>query len=89
MRLSAVCAGDRVTISVSDNGAGIAPEHLPFLFDRFYRVDAARSTTDSTGLGLAVVRSIALLHGGAAGVESTVGEGSTFSLHLPRPRPAP
>ncbi|MFK3741335.1 heavy metal sensor histidine kinase [Massilia sp. TN1-12] len=89
VRLSAVCAGDRVTISVSDNGAGIAPEHLPFLFDRFYRVDAARSTTDSTGLGLAVVRSIALLHGGAAGVESTVGEGSTFSLHLPRPRPAP
>lgn len=74
-----------VTISVSDNGVGIAREYLPLLFDRFYRIDTARSAPDSTGLGLAVVRSIAELHGGRASVDSTPGKGSTFYLHFPQP----
>jgi two-component system heavy metal sensor histidine kinase CusS len=72
------------TISVSDTGTGIAPEHLPHLFDRFYRVDAARTSGDSTGLGLAVVRSIAELHGGSVSVTSTPGQGARFDMRFPR-----
>jgi two-component system heavy metal sensor histidine kinase CusS len=79
---------DAILISVCDNGAGIAPEHLPFLFDRFYRVDAARSATDSTGLGLAVVRSIAELHGGGVSVRSQPGQGSCFEMRFPARQPA-
>jgi two-component system heavy metal sensor histidine kinase CusS len=70
-------------IAVVDDGCGIAPEHLPHLFDRFYRADPARSSTDSTGLGLAVVRSIAELHGGAVTVDSAPGKGAAFVLRLP------
>ncbi|MDQ2990695.1 MAG: heavy metal sensor histidine kinase, partial [Pseudomonadota bacterium] len=84
IRLEASESGDAVVISVSDNGAGIAAEHLPHLFDRFYRADAARSAADSTGLGLAVVRSIAELHGGTVEVRSLVGAGATFALRFPR-----
>jgi two-component system heavy metal sensor histidine kinase CusS len=73
-----------VEISVLDSGAGIAAEHLPHLFDRFYRADAARSSSDSTGLGLAVVRSIVELHGGTVGVDSVVGEGARFTLLFPQ-----
>ncbi|MDL2353890.1 MAG: heavy metal sensor histidine kinase [Pseudomonadota bacterium] len=76
--------GDAIVISVTDNGVGIGAEHLPFLFDRFYRADAARSSADSTGLGLAVVRSIAELHGGSVSVHSTLGAGATFVLRLPK-----
>jgi len=72
------------TISVSDTGTGIPAEHLPHLFDRFYRVDAARSSGDSTGLGLAVVRSIAELHGGSVSVTSTPGQGARFDMRFPR-----
>jgi two-component system heavy metal sensor histidine kinase CusS len=70
-------------IAVVDDGCGIAPEHLPHLFDRFYRADPARSSTDSTGLGLAVVRSIAELHGGTVTVDSAPGKGAAFTLRLP------
>ncbi len=90
IRLLGTATADAVIIAVSDTGAGIDARHLPHLFDRFYRADAARSSTDSTGLGLAVVRSIAELHGGTAGVTSSPGQGSTFTLrfpHTPRPRP--
>lgn len=73
-----------VEISVRDSGAGIAAAHLPHLFDRFYRADAARSSSDSTGLGLAVVRSIVELHGGTASVESRLGEGARFALRFPQ-----
>lgn len=73
-----------VILSVADNGSGIAAAHLPFLFDRFYRADAARSSSDSTGLGLAVVRSIVELHGGTVAVESAVGRGSCFTLSFPQ-----
>jgi two-component system sensor histidine kinase SenX3 len=71
-------------ISVSDNGPGIAAEHLGRVFERFYRVDDARSRgTGGTGLGLAIVRHIALLHGGDVSVTSEVGTGSTFTLAIP------
>jgi len=86
VRLLAERQRDGVMVAVRDDGAGIAANHLPHLFDRFYRADAARSSTESTGLGLAVVRSIAELHGGRAEVESSPGKGSTFTLHFPQPR---
>jgi signal transduction histidine kinase len=71
-------------ISVADNGPGIAAEHLGRVFERFYRVDDARSRgTGGTGLGLAIVRHIALLHGGDVSVTSEVGSGSTFTLSIP------
>jgi len=72
-------------IAVSDEGVGIAREHLPRLFERFYRVDKARSRDlGGTGLGLSIVKHIAQVHGGTVSVESVVGRGSTFRLHLPR-----
>lgn len=70
--------------SVEDNGEGISPEHIPFLFDRFYRVDASRTSTENTGLGLAIVKTITELHGGKVAVISTPGKGSTFTLSLPQ-----
>lgn len=74
-----------VLISVQDFGIGIPREHFPRLFERFYRVDKARSRTlGGTGLGLAIVKHIAQAHRGYVRVESTPGEGSVFTLHLPR-----
>ena len=71
-------------MSVQDEGIGIPQEHLPRLFERFYRVDKARSRErGGTGLGLAIVKHIAQVHGGQVSVVSTLGEGSTFTLHLP------
>jgi len=72
-----------VVISVQDQGCGISPEHLPRLFERFYRVDTGRSRRlGGTGLGLAIVKHIAQVHQGTVSVESVPGEGSTFSIHL-------
>jgi len=77
--------GDEIVVSVTDAGQGIAREHLPRLFERFYRVDKARSRDlGGTGLGLAIVKHIAQIHGGRVSVESVVGGGSTFRVHLPR-----
>jgi two-component system phosphate regulon sensor histidine kinase PhoR len=74
-----------VIISVEDHGIGIAQKHLPRLFERFYRVDKARSRNmGGTGLGLAIVKHIAQAHGGHVSVESKLGEGSCFSIHLPQ-----
>jgi two-component system phosphate regulon sensor histidine kinase PhoR len=74
-----------VIISVQDYGIGIAQKHLPRLFERFYRVDKARSRNmGGTGLGLAIVKHIAQAHGGYVKVESKLGEGSRFSIHLPQ-----
>jgi len=73
-------------IAVRDYGPGIAPEHLPRLTERFYRVDVADSRAQGgTGLGLALVKHILNRHGGRVTVESTRGSGATFTLHLPLP----
>ena len=72
---------------VADNGPGIAPEHLPRLTERFYRVDRSRSReTGGTGLGLAIVKHVVQRHGGELAIASTVGQGSTFSIVLPSAR---
>jgi two-component system phosphate regulon sensor histidine kinase PhoR len=74
-----------VMIRVSDRGVGIAPEHLPRLFERFYRVDKARSRElGGTGLGLAIAKHIVQAHGGSIDVGSTPGKGSVFTIILPR-----
>lgn len=74
----------QVTIRITDNGCGIAPEHLSKVFDRFYRVDQARSTdTYNTGLGLAIVRSILAMHGGTVSIESELYKGTTVTLNFP------
>jgi two-component system sensor histidine kinase SenX3 len=75
---------DRVVITVRDHGIGIPTRDLERIFERFYRVDKARSrATGGTGLGLAIVRHVAQVHGGDVSVESVEGEGSTFRLALP------
>jgi len=76
--------GHDAEIAVSDTGPGIAPEHLPRIFDRFYRVDEARSSSDGgSGLGLAIARAIADAHHARIDVASTVGKGTTFTVRLP------
>lgn len=82
--LDAQDRGAAIALTVSDDGCGIGAEHLPMIFDRFYRVDAARSAADSTGLGLSVVRSIAELHGGSVSATSKPGSGTTFTLLIPK-----
>jgi len=75
--------GDCV-IEVADDGPGIAAEHLPRLFERFYRVDKGRSRRlGGTGLGLSIVRHIVASHGGSVGVQSRLGEGTRFTIRLP------
>jgi len=73
-----------IKLRVQDNGVGIAPEDLPFVFDRFYRADKSlqRNGTES-GLGLAIAKSIVEAHGGSISVESALGEGTTFTIALP------
>ena len=83
--LTAAPEGGAVRIDVEDTGCGIAPEHLPHVFDRFYRADAARSGgSGRVGLGLALVKSIAALHRGSAAVASTVGQGTRVTLLFPQ-----
>jgi two-component system, OmpR family, phosphate regulon sensor histidine kinase PhoR len=78
-------SGERDQISVHDTGDGIPAQHLERLFERFYRVDRARSRElGGTGLGLAIVKHLALLHGGEVTVDSELGKGSTFTIHLPK-----
>lgn len=72
-------------IAIEDNGPGIPPEHLPRVFDRFYRVDKSSDAGDGAGLGLSIVQSIVMSLGGHVEVESNVGEGSLFRVWLPQP----
>ena len=84
IRVGAVSVNGFVEMSVSDNGAGISDEDLPHLFERFYRVDAARSrSAGGSGLGLAIAKELVEAHGGTIRVESTLGEGSRFSFSIP------
>ena len=76
---------DEVVVRVSDTGIGIPEKYLGRIFERFYRVDKARSKeTGGTGLGLSIVRHVAENHGGRVTVKSVLSEGSTFTVHLPR-----
>jgi len=82
--VSALRVDGRCEVSVADTGPGIPPEHVPRLFERFYRVDPARSQKDGgTGIGLAIARSVVEAHGGRIRAESRVGEGSVFTFDLP------
>ena len=84
IHLKANLENSEMKIIVEDRGIGIAKKHLPRLFERFYRVDKARSRNlGGTGLGLAIVKHIAQAHCGNVTVESTLGEGSVFTIHLP------
>jgi signal transduction histidine kinase len=74
--------GDVVRLAVTDRGPGIAPEHLPRLFDRFYRADATGA--GGLGLGLYISRMLVEAHGGKIWAESEVGQGSTFTVSLPK-----
>ncbi len=81
-----------VEITVSDSGTGVPPEHLPHLFERFYRVEESRTRIwrengeGGAGLGLAIAHEIATVHGGTLTVQSTVGQGTTFTVRLPQSR---
>jgi two-component system, OmpR family, phosphate regulon sensor histidine kinase PhoR len=88
--LRATQCGSEIVLSVSDNGIGIGKEQLPRIFERFYRVDKARSSesTRGTGLGLAIVKHIAQLHGGRVEAESELGHGTTIRVVLPAVPPS-
>jgi hypothetical protein len=82
IRLTAKRCDCCVVIAISDTGIGIAEEDLPYIFERFFKVDKGR-TGQGYGLGLNLSRAIVVMHGGSIKVESTVGEGTTFSIILP------
>ena len=74
---------DSAVLQVSDTGIGISPQYQQRVFERFYRVDKARSQSlGGTGLGLSIVKNIAEKHGGSLGVESQLGSGSTFTFRI-------
>ena len=84
VKVSVERRNEEAVLEVADDGIGIPTRDLPRVFERFYRVDGARSRhTGGTGLGLAIVKHIAGRHGGGATVESELGQGSTFQLRLP------
>ena len=77
---------DRTELTVADTGEGIPPQHLPHICDRFYRVDSSRSS-QGAGLGLALVKSVAELHGGSAAIASELNRGTTVTLSFPTKKP--
>ncbi len=82
--VSVTKSDDSIDVSVSDNGIGIDPVHLPRLTERFYRVDSSRATSSGgTGLGLAIVKHVLLRHNASLDIQSTLGKGSTFTCHFP------
>jgi two-component system heavy metal sensor histidine kinase CusS len=82
IRISLAPQNNHVDLAVTDTGCGIAPEHVPRVFDRLYRADPSRSA-EGSGLGLALVKSIAELHGGSAAIQSKVNGGTTVTLRFP------
>ena len=87
IELSVARDADALRLSVADTGPGIAPEHIPRLTERFYRVDKSRSReTGGTGLGLAIVKHVLARHGGHLDIESEPMRGSTFTMVLPAAR---
>ena len=87
IKVSAWSDPDWVIFAVEDNGAGIPPEDLPYIFDRFYRVDEARSGAQGgSGLGLSIAKQLVEAHGGNISAEGEIGKGSTFTVRLPRVR---
>jgi signal transduction histidine kinase len=84
IRLTARLQGRQVRITLTDTGPGIAPAHLPHVFDRFYRTDAARqAASGGTGLGLAIAKALVEAHHGQIGVESAEGQGTRVTVTLP------
>ena len=84
IRVRLIRSGRDAILSIADNGPGIPKEDQPHIFDRFYRVDKARSRdTGGTGLGLSIVHQLVLMHGGTVSVQSEEGHGSTFTVELP------
>jgi len=83
VEISADARADEVLITVKDTGAGIPAEEIPRIWERLYRGDKSRSQR-GLGLGLSLVRAIIKAHGGSMKVQSTVGEGSSFVMHLPK-----
>jgi signal transduction histidine kinase len=82
--LSAAADGDTVALRVQDSGTGIAPEDLPYVFDRFYRAEKSRQRQGGeSGLGLAIAKSLVEAQDGSVSVESVLGEGTTFTIALP------
>ena len=88
IRIPIATNGESVRVTVSDSGPGIAPEHLPRVFDRFYQAGNAHRGTAHAGLGLAIAKRIVELHGARLEVESTLGHGTAFSFQLPACTPA-
>lgn len=85
IKISLRLVDEGIELAVKDNGVGISEEHIPHLFERFYRSDTSRTRRyGGAGLGLAITQSLVELHGGTISVESRVGEGSTFVVWLPR-----
>ena len=90
VKVSASCMAGKIEVAVADTGEGIAPQDLPYVFERFWRADRARSRTGAeerlgsgTGLGLSVAQSLVEAQGGCIWVESTPGAGTTFRFTLP------
>jgi two-component system, OmpR family, sensor histidine kinase BaeS len=86
--ISAVDAGQCVEIQVADDGPGVSPEHLPHVFDRYYRVTDQEGRSGGTGLGLAIVKKLVELHGGTVTAAIRAEGGMVFSLTLPREIPS-
>jgi signal transduction histidine kinase len=88
--VSANLVNDKIEVHVHDTGTGISPEHLPYVFERFYRVDQSRArTTGGAGLGLAIVKQLVQAQGGEVNVASQIGMGTTFTFTIPANGSAP
>ena len=83
IKLTAAATNNTLQIQVSDTGSGIPPDDFPYIFSRFYRGDKSRQQNGSSGLGLAIAKSIVVAHGGTIEVASILGQGTTFTIQLP------